>query len=261
MMTRRWLGTTMDVMTTVAADTQLAQLVALIRDRVRPELILLFGSRAIGGAREDSDYDLMLVLADGSDPRQALDAAYDAKRAAALPVDLLVRTASDYARMQHDPGFLDWLVSRQGVLLYSSGSVPQRGPAPLRVRETPREGLEMRLRLAEIDFRTATMLFEAEPVLAGPTCFHCHECLEKLLKALIVRRGEHPPRTHSLVALLELQDVTLQHDAALREDCTFLDLFYPASRYPDTGTPEPTDAVAVRAFEITSRLRDRLLPL
>ena len=249
----------MDIMTSVAEDTQLEQLVALIRDRVRPELILLFGSRAIGGARADSDYDLMIVLADGSNLRQGLEAAYDAKRSVSLSADILVRTASDYARMQHDPGFLDWIVSRRGVALYASGAVPHREPRY--VRESSREGLDMWLRLAEADFRMAILAVEAEPLLAGPTCFHCHECLENLLKALIVRRGEHPPRTHNLLALLGMQDAKLSGDAALRDDCTFLDLYFPASRYPDAGTPEPTDAAAVRAFEIVRRIRGRLLPL
>jgi predicted nucleotidyltransferase len=52
---------------TATAQTQLERIVDAIRKGVSPELILLFGSRARGEAREDSDYDLMIVLRDGAD--------------------------------------------------------------------------------------------------------------------------------------------------------------------------------------------------
>lgn len=238
---------------------QLERVVDVIRDHLSPELILLFGSRALGGAREDSDYDLMVVLRDGSDLERPRRDACDALHAIGIGADVLVRSVSDYQRRQADPGFLDWLVSREGVLLYSSGAIPQRSTGPARVREEPREGLRMWIERAEEDFRIARMSMAAEDPATGAICFHAHACAEKLLKALIVRRGRHPPRTYALPKLLALQASAIRDDAAVIAACALLQTLYPSSRYP--GEPMPTLEEARRAFDSARLVRDRLLPL
>ncbi|SRR6266446_5354313 len=99
---------------TAVAQPPLERVVDAIRDHTSPELILLFGSRATGGARDDSDYDLMIVLRDGSDLERGRRDAYDALHAIGASADVLVRSVSDYSRRQADPGFLDWLICRKG---------------------------------------------------------------------------------------------------------------------------------------------------
>src|SRR6184192_3564195 len=157
---------------TAVARPQIERMVDAIREHISPELILLFGSRATGGAREDSDYDLMVVLRDGSDLERQRRDACDALNAIGIGADVLVRSVSDYQRRQADPGFLDWLVSREGVLLYSSGAVPQRSTRPARVREESREGLQMWIERAEEDFRIAVLSMEATDPAPGAICFH-----------------------------------------------------------------------------------------
>src|SRR6266566_5159508 len=218
---------------TAVVQSQLERIVDAIRDQTSPELILLFGSRALGGAREDSDYDLMVVLRDGSDSERHRRHAWDALHAIGIGADVLVRSASDYQRRQHDPGFLDWLVSREGVLLYSSGAVPQRSARPARVREESREGLDMWIERAEEDFRIAKMSMAADDPAPGAICFHAHACVEKLLKALIVKHGRHPQRTHALPELLSFQSPSIRDDASVIVACTLLQTLYPSSRYPE----------------------------
>jgi len=244
---------------TAVVEPQLARIVDAIRDRISPDLILLFGSRALGGAREDSDYDLMLVLRDGSDLERGRRDAYDALQAMGVGADVLVRSVSDYQRRQADPGFLDWLVSREGVLLHSSGAVPQRSAGPARVREESREGLRAWIERAAEDFRTAELSMAATDPAPGASCFHAHACAEKLLKALIVRRGRHPPRTHALPELLSLQVPSVRADKALIAACALLQALYPGSRYPEE--PLPTLDDARRAFDAARLVRERLLPL
>jgi HEPN domain-containing protein/predicted nucleotidyltransferase len=244
---------------TVVAQPQLERIVDAIRDHISPELILLFGSRAMGGAREDSDYDLMVVLHDGSDLKRHQRDTYDALHSIGIAADVLVRSASDYQRRQSDPGFLDWLVSRQGVLLYSSGAVPQRSAAPARVREESREGLRAWIERAAEDFRTAELSMAATYPAPGAICFHAHACAEKLLKSLIVRRGTHPPRIHELPELLSLQGPSVRADKALIAACALLQALYPGSRYPEE--PLPTLDDARRALDSARLVRDRLLPL
>jgi HEPN domain-containing protein/predicted nucleotidyltransferase len=244
---------------TAVAQPRLERIVDAIRDRISPELILLFGSRATGAAREDSDYDLMIVLRDGSDLERCRRDAYDALHAIGARVDVLVRSVSDYKRRQADPGFFDWLVSREGVLLHSSGTVPQRSVGPARVREESREGLRTWIERAGEDFRIAEMSMTAEDPATGAICFHAHACAEKLLKALIVRHGSHPPRTHALPKLLSLQAAALGEYAALIAACALLQALYPSSRYPEE--PMPTLDDARRALDSARLVREQLLPL
>jgi HEPN domain-containing protein len=235
------------------------RLVDAIRDHINPELILLFGSRALGGAREDSDYDLMVVLRDGSDLERHRRDACHAVHAIGVGADVLVRSVSDYQRRQADPGFLDWLVSREGVLLYSSGVVQQRSAGPARVREESREGLRAWIERAAEDFRAAELSMAPTDPAPGAICFHAHACAEKLLKALMVRRGRHPPRTHALPELLSLQGPSVRADKALIAACALLEALYPSSRYPEE--PLPTLDEARRALDSARLVRDRLLPL
>jgi HEPN domain-containing protein/predicted nucleotidyltransferase len=232
------------------------RIVDAILAQVGAELIFLFGSRARGDARKDSDYDVMLVLPDGADVSHERGAAVRALWAIGLPVDVLARSAADYQRWQHDPGLLDWLVSREGLLLHTSGKVPRRSPRPARVREEPGEGLRMWMERAEKDFAAAAQLLAAADPIRDAICFHSHACVEKLLKAVIVKRGTHPEHTHKLLSLLPAD---LRADTAVLAACTTLEELYPGSRYPEL--PMPTLAQARAAFGAAQLMRDRLLPL
>ena len=52
-------------------DTVVATMVKRIAAQFDPERILLFGSRARGDARDWSDVDLLVVMPDGTDRREA----------------------------------------------------------------------------------------------------------------------------------------------------------------------------------------------
>ena len=243
---------------TAVAQPPLGRIVDAIRDRISPELILLFGSRATGGACEDSDYDLMIVLRDGSDLEHARHDAYDALHAIEVGADILVRSVSDYRRRQADPGFLDWLVSREGVLLHSTGTVPQRSARSARIRESSHEGLRMWIERAAEDFRAAELSMAPTDPATGAVCFHAHACAEKLLKALIVRSGRHTPRTHVLPTLLSLAGPSVRADKALIAACALLEALYSSTRYPEQPLPMLDDAR--RALDSARLVRDLLLP-
>ena len=236
---------------------QLDALVASIVDRIRPELILLFGSRARGEAREDSDYDVMLVLPDDADVEAGRKDATDAARAIHIPAEFLACTVSEYQRRQHDPGFMQWLVAREGQVLFTRGRVPQHSPRTDRVREQPSEGLDVWLQRAAGDFQAAVeLLGSPSPVWAG-ICLHAHAAIEKLLKALIVADGRFPPRTHLLTDLMLLASPTLRDDPGLMAACAVLQDVYPKSQYVPNPLPTPDETrLAVAAARDA---RDRLL--
>jgi HEPN domain-containing protein/predicted nucleotidyltransferase len=226
-------------------DSALDAIVQRLVPCVAPELILLFGSRAAGTARGDSDYDLMLVL---REPAAAVErsrqAAYEALHGLGISVDVLACTVEQYERRQHDPGYLSWLIAREGRVLYITGAVPQRSSPPGdRVREEHEgEGLADWIRRAESDFKVAELsLATAEPSWDA-ICLHSHACVEKLLKALIVTQGVFPPRTHELPELLALQSPDIRDAAQLQATCILLMKVYPKSRYPEAGDPTPDEA-------------------
>lgn len=90
-------------------------------DGVQPSRVILFGSRARGDSRPDSDYDLVVELAF---ERTEYDETYGrvstalsgAKNGAAT--DLLIRAPGEIERKRDDPGYMDWEIARDGIILY-----------------------------------------------------------------------------------------------------------------------------------------------
>lgn len=84
-----------------------------------PERVILFGSHAWGEPGEDSDIDLMVVVASSSEPRY--QRAVRAHRVLAdLPVskDVLVETADEFAFRAQAPASLEHKIAHEGRLLY-----------------------------------------------------------------------------------------------------------------------------------------------
>jgi uncharacterized protein len=242
----------------VATDA-LDVVVREIVDDVHPELVVLFGSRAWGTPHDYSDYDLMLVLGDDVPIEPTCKAAYVVARRHGLSVDILAQSATEYARHQHDPGLLSYMVARQGRVLFTTGAIPQRSASPRRLREgPPREGVNMWIARAEADLRGAeAILGAAQPAWDG-VCFHAHACIEKLLKALIAAQGSFPPRTHELLDLLKHQVPEIRDDASIIVACDVLMALWPRSRYPHLLEPRPEEAR--QALDAARDLRRRLLP-
>jgi HEPN domain-containing protein len=237
-------------------DPTLEQIVAELTRVSRPELVLLYGSRARGEPRPDSDYDLVLVFGDDADLERERRACCDALRHHAISADILARTTSQYRRHQHDPGFIDWLVAREGRVLFATGVVEQRAPAD-RVREGS-EGVRLWRERADADFREAELSAASATPVPDAICFHAHAAIEKLLKAEIARLGTFPPRTHDLAQLLERLPESMRADGQLRDACELLQRLYPSSRYPQL--PMPTVAEARQALAATRIAWRRIVP-
>ncbi|OGO40538.1 MAG: hypothetical protein A2Z03_01085 [Chloroflexi bacterium RBG_16_56_8] len=58
------------------------------------------------------------------------------------------------------------------------------------------------IRVAEEDYQGALDLARRrKDPLPNAVCFHCQQCVEKYLKAIMARHGIEPPRIHSLLNL------------------------------------------------------------
>ena len=94
----------------------------LLRGRVArfdPDELWLFGSRAEGGERPGSDWDILAVLPDTT-PADVLDPVKASRRASDLGValDVVPCTATEFAEERDEPGSLVWRVSTRGRRIY-----------------------------------------------------------------------------------------------------------------------------------------------
>ena len=85
-----------------------------------PIRVVLFGSRATGTARPDSDIDLLVVMPDGTDRRAAMTRIGSRLRRPGVGIDLLVTTPTVLAARGDDPGMIYRTVLRTGRDLYSA---------------------------------------------------------------------------------------------------------------------------------------------
>ncbi|WP_437294598.1 nucleotidyltransferase domain-containing protein [Sorangium sp. So ce426] len=105
-----------------AAATDLRPIVPLVERiiaRLAPEEIWLFGSRAEGRARPDSDYDLLAVLSDDA-PDSALDLmkAWELTCGLGVPADLVPCTRSDFEADKDEVGTLARAAYHRGRRIY-----------------------------------------------------------------------------------------------------------------------------------------------
>ena len=102
----------------VTTETSIADMVDRIVSGFDPSQVLLFGSHARGAANEWSDVDLLVVMSDVTDKRQA---AIEIRRSLAdllVSKDIVVTTPDDIARRGHVVGTVLHAAIRDGKVLY-----------------------------------------------------------------------------------------------------------------------------------------------
>lgn len=105
-------------MDTVASETFISTMVDRIVGAFQPSRIILFGSHARGTATEWSDVDLLVILPNVPDKRNA---AIEIRRVLGdLPVckDIVVATPEEVARRGHLVGTVLRSALREGKVLY-----------------------------------------------------------------------------------------------------------------------------------------------
>lgn len=104
---------------TPPVDPTLKEMVRRLEEHLRPERIYLFGSRARGEAGPNSDYDLLVVVADSKLPGYKRDQeAFRALRGVGAAKDVIVLTSEEFRRKSSVVCSLSATVLREGKLLY-----------------------------------------------------------------------------------------------------------------------------------------------
>ena len=95
-------------------------ILARVIDRWHPLQIWLFGSRARGESRPDSDWDLLAIVPDCPEPADFDDpmTIWRVKRQPDVSSDLVVYRTSDFEADRTVPNTLAYSTNFDGVLLY-----------------------------------------------------------------------------------------------------------------------------------------------
>lgn len=100
----------------------LHQMVETIVHEVKPETIILFGSRARGDARRDSDFDLLVVEAEPFSPQRSRrkEAArlYMALRNMAISKDILLYSRDEFDHWKNSLNHVVGRAHREGRVLH-----------------------------------------------------------------------------------------------------------------------------------------------
>ncbi len=107
-------------------DAALSFLVGRLRTALRPEAIFLFGSRAVGAERPDSDFDLLVVLPDGETGPPDYFAAYAPVAGCGLGVDVVPCKTADFEADRHQLGTIAFAADQAGRLVYARPGGPFR---------------------------------------------------------------------------------------------------------------------------------------
>jgi predicted nucleotidyltransferase len=106
------------VRTPAESDAAIRQAVERIATRFHPDKIILFGSRARGQGRPDSDADLLIVMrVDGSKRQQAVQIDL-ALEGIPIPIDLIVVTPQEVEKYRDALGTIIREAVREGKVLY-----------------------------------------------------------------------------------------------------------------------------------------------
>lgn len=109
------------VQTAASRDRRLEEVVQRLVAAFEPERIYLFGSAARGESGPDSDYDLMVVVADDAPPaRRRSRLAYEVLWGLGVAADVLVWTRTAFDTRAHLKASLPAVILREGRLLHAA---------------------------------------------------------------------------------------------------------------------------------------------
>jgi HEPN domain-containing protein len=153
-----------------------------------PEKIIVFGSRARGEGRADSDVDLLVVLEEVDGDGRIRSRLRDALLGFPGAYDVFAISRETLARTADAVGSFAYPVLREGAVIYG---VDDRDAATW-------------LRYAEEDLAAAQRMVEGRGWAPRIACFHAQQAAEKGLKAVLVAQGIPLQYTHNLELLRDL---------------------------------------------------------
>jgi predicted nucleotidyltransferase len=102
-------------------DAVLDEMVRRLVNAFHPDLVYLYGSRARGDATENSDYDLLVVVAESDLPfRERWLKAFGLLSGMGVPKDVVVLTREEFHKKREVVCSLPATAVREGKLVYAA---------------------------------------------------------------------------------------------------------------------------------------------
>ncbi len=102
----------------IVDEPLLQEMVRRLVEAIDPDRIILFGSRARGDAKPDSDVDLLVIKDSNEPPHRRVIPAYLALGRIPAPTDILWRTPKEVEEWSGAPNYVATRAIREGRLLY-----------------------------------------------------------------------------------------------------------------------------------------------
>jgi predicted nucleotidyltransferase len=101
-------------------ENMLQEIARRLVAKFAPHKILLYGSRANGTARKDSDYDLLIVWRDEDPPPERAATVRQALLDLGIPIDIAVVTPQEYERFRTRRVHIVAVADREGRILHAA---------------------------------------------------------------------------------------------------------------------------------------------
>ena len=106
----------------IVDENVLQEIVRRLVEAVDPDRIILFGSRARGDARPDSDVDLLIVKDTDQPGYRRTIPAYRALSGLGVPKDIIWRTPAEVEDWSRVPTYVTTRALKEGKILYEKRS-------------------------------------------------------------------------------------------------------------------------------------------
>jgi predicted nucleotidyltransferase/HEPN domain-containing protein len=179
---------------------ELDRVVRRLVERFDPIAIYLFGSRARGDAGDDSDYDLMLVLADDNTRVRSRQAVWDTARSDRIDVNAFLSRGGAFAWRRHEVGTLEHEVEVDGIRLHPTAGRDLRTELPQTGEHRSMNAKVVAEWLTRVDgdLIMARKACEGDDAVPDQGAYHIQQAAEKLTKAALVANRVRPRKGHKI---------------------------------------------------------------
>lgn len=99
-------------------NNPLEKAIEIIVQVADPDKIILFGSRARGDNKKDSDYDICVIKRDVEHRRKLAQQIYVSLCDVSTPIDVIVQTQDKFDELKNNPYFVYKQIAKDGVVVY-----------------------------------------------------------------------------------------------------------------------------------------------
>ena len=217
----------------IKADPKAVAVARAVYDAVPLDSVILFGSRARGDHRPDSDIDLMLIHSEAmsrDDYRKASQTAYDAIERIYgtrwIGVDLLRMPKSKYIQCRGGINHVAAQAARDGVDMNGEKPEYERDPEPFDWHDVRQRVITANRNLRDLEAGLAAS--QSQEIIG----FLAQQTVENILKAWISAAGVGYRNTHQLSELLGIiKNIPEEQDTPAGEELYWLTEYAVKYRY------------------------------